>query len=423
MDRRRLGPAAYRPSRRHLPHVRCIHRRCSGRLLHTDEAVGNLHSPRLSRHRRPRGIGDDRLLCHRNRQCLLTAILIPLQARDAVDDPDERIQVLTVISTLRLAAIGIAPTIGGVIGDAYGWRVLFLALAILAGVLCLGMFVLLPETLHAARVFQSSHLEPLLKEKDDTTYGPVLHRLWFDRDPDVAKARASICFVVFGLSGFYVFLSNVSPLLEDEFGISVVNTALLMGSGVLLEVSVNCLLSFCLFKYKGASWLAPLRIMKFSLRLACLSSIASFVIAFGPTFLRRSPLYFLLNLYLFSVAVAFGFSTANNLFIQPFGNDAGKASAILLIARTAAGTGLSQISSDITTSFGLSGYYASFALVVLGTQLAWLSLPSSSGKSEESIGRISSDNIDEELRSQLLPPDDATSSLAPTDTDDASSVR
>ena len=52
-----------------------------------------------------------------------TAIL-----RDLVDDPQERLRVTSIFQTLQPLAIVAAPSLGGIVGDIFGWRVVFACL-------------------------------------------------------------------------------------------------------------------------------------------------------------------------------------------------------------------------------------------------------------------------------------------------------
>jgi predicted MFS family arabinose efflux permease len=52
-----------------------------------------------------------------------TAIL-----RDLVDDPQERLRVTSIFQTLQPLAIVAAPSVGGMVGDVFGWRVVFICL-------------------------------------------------------------------------------------------------------------------------------------------------------------------------------------------------------------------------------------------------------------------------------------------------------
>ena len=356
-------------------------------------------------------------------------------ARDALEDPQQRLRVLTVISSLRLAAIAVAPTIGGLIGDSYGWRTIFASLAAGAFFLCLIMHFYLPETLKAA-IQSRPHMReppssPLLvpfegdddeeekevEEKKNSSFGPVVRRLWRSRDPDVGSARGSLIALTFGFASLLCYLSDVTLVLEDIFDVSVVETALAMGSVASVFIVVNVALSclFAKFQEGPPKWLEPLCLLKFSLRLSLLSSAFGLFTAFGPRFLRASPLYVILNSWLLAFSLSFGFGASNTLFLQPFGADAGKAAAIVLISRTLASTGLSQISVDVTATFGLRGYYAFVSLVSLLSQFAWLLFPSSRQKlgfvaPPGELGALfpgsaaqARSNFPEELRNHLLP--------------------
>ena len=354
-------------------------------------------------------------------------------ARDAIEAPEERIKVLTVISSLRLFAIAVAPTLGGIIGDAFGWRILFLYLAIIAVLLCISTFGFLPETLHTRRDLLKAKRQkkenevPLLREENEkedevivdveekkqqkkkkeppqknTGFGPVIYKLWSVKSPEMGRARAAIIDVVFSLAALLCFLSDITLILQDEFGVSVVNTALLMGSDCMIYVFVNVAMAYCFSRFKGAKWLEPMSLFKFSLRVRALSSITSLICAFGPAFLREHWIYVLLNSYLFGFGLSFGFGATNTLFIQPFPEAAGKAAALLLISRTMSSSSLSQVSIDIVDAFGLKGYYACFAVVSACSQLAWLCFPAAEKIKEANIRDTDSQTAGESLREHLL---------------------
>src|SRR6185503_3750376 len=59
-------------------------------------------------------------------------------------------KVLSRISVISALAPMIAPPIGGVLSDAFGWRALFALLAVLGAVSCALIHFLLPETLREA---------------------------------------------------------------------------------------------------------------------------------------------------------------------------------------------------------------------------------------------------------------------------------
>jgi len=65
--------------------------------------------------------------------------------RDVLDDPIQRMRMISILSTLRPFFIIVAPTIGGFISSAIGWRWLFRVLTFW-GVLCLVLAFTMPET-------------------------------------------------------------------------------------------------------------------------------------------------------------------------------------------------------------------------------------------------------------------------------------
>mmetsp|Transcript_11173 Transcript_11173/g.33501 ORF Transcript_11173/g.33501 Transcript_11173/m.33501 type:complete len:304 (-) Transcript_11173:2305-3216(-) len=117
------------------------------------------------------------------------AIACDAIARDVLDDPEERVQVLTVISAFRLVGLALAPTVGALVRDAYGWRALFAALAAVGVLLAILTALLIPETLHegqqssprvvaAAGTRQKSEPE---EEEDDDAGGGTKRRGAQDR--------------------------------------------------------------------------------------------------------------------------------------------------------------------------------------------------------------------------------------------------
>ena len=327
--------------------------------------------------------------------------------RDAIPKKEDRLRVLTVISSLRLLGIATAPTVGGLIGAAYGWRSVFGGLAVVA-LLLLGLLLsLVPETLRS-------------EEKDllrSDSFGPVLERLWRDPDPDFGAARGSLCAIVFGSSALLCFFSDISPILQEHFGVSVSVTALWIGTDSLIYVIVNAIMFCLLGVFKGAKWLQPLRVLKFALCVRCIASITSLLCAFGPSFLRENWIFLFLNSWIFGISMASGYGAASTLFVQPYPDAAGKAASVILITRTAIGTGLSQLSTDVTTAFGVRGYFIYFGCVSLLAQLAWLFLPRDDNPSSQGFIRSHKSefpDLPEELRENLL--------LAPSDDDLLSSV-
>ena len=70
-----------------------------------------------------------------------TAIL-----RDLVDDPQERLRVTSIFQTLQPLAIVAAPSVGGMVGDVFGWRTVFVCLGCWGCVTMLLVSTFIPES-------------------------------------------------------------------------------------------------------------------------------------------------------------------------------------------------------------------------------------------------------------------------------------
>mmetsp|Transcript_20256 Transcript_20256/g.80897 ORF Transcript_20256/g.80897 Transcript_20256/m.80897 type:complete len:506 (+) Transcript_20256:64-1581(+) len=330
-------------------------------------------------------------------------------ARDVLETPQHRLKVLSIITSLRLTAIAVSPTIGGVVGVRFGWRAIFGGLAAVGATLAVLTASALPETWRP----KTTKKGPNGGRADDVSWREVLARFRSCRtDPGVGAALGSLCSATFGFAGLLSYLSTVSPLLQDHFGVSTVHTALLMGSVASIFLVVNVCLAALLSRYKGSPWLEPLRLLKLSLRVRTLGSAFGLTAAFGPRFLRDSVPYLLLNCYAFSLGIALGFGSSNALFVQPFGDAAGKAAALLLITRTVVGTAVAQLAVDVEELFGVRGFLAFLSIVSLFAQFAWLVLPASmGGTAAEAAGTGPSPRVAAETHSEE--DDAATSTTSP----------
>jgi len=316
------------------------------------------------------------------------AIACDAIARDVLDDPEERVQVLTVISAFRLVGLALAPTVGALVRDAYGWRALFAALAAVGVLLAILTALLIPETLHegqqssprvvaAAGTRQKS--EPEEEEDDDAApvavpddQGPppgsfraVLERLRTDGGRDVACAKAGLIALTFGDA-----TTRCSAATLRRGGDTVV------AAGVF---AYGC------FASRGCPPMARLQTSLY-MRLMAVGSC----VALLSTLAFSGDSFAMLNV-VFGVAHAFGYAASMTLFTQPFpGNLAAKAAAVLLIARTFVATGLSDVHAYVAAAYGPAASAVFIALVSLLSQLAWLVLLSSDRR--QRLTSSSSDN-------------------------------
>ena len=213
---RRSAPAARDPRR-----VRLLRRRHRGLRA------------RPRRARRGRELLADRLPRRAGGRRAATAVTSAV-ARDVLSDPDEMMRMMALLGSLRPLMIVVAPSVGGVLGSLFGWRLVF------AGLCGLGVADGGPRLLPPARDARAAR--PRRRRRAER---PSARRA---RRGARAAARARECFAsrsaasdTFALSfgGIMTMLSNISFVLEDRFGIASVRAGLLIGSIPVCIMSVN----------------------------------------------------------------------------------------------------------------------------------------------------------------------------------------
>lgn len=284
-------------------------------------------------------------------------------ARDVLQDPNERLRLLTIITSLRIAAVALSPSIGGALGVTFGWRAVFAGLAVCGTLLCLATALCLPETLQPADAVQKSVVDVLTKLSA------------FRSDAAVSLALAALLSYTLTFSLLLVYLSNVTTLFEGYLGFSTLGTALFMGSAASIFVLTNIVLSV-LMKMKAPSVEAfPL------LRFSLLCSLAAASVSVAAVFHGAKALYFFVAvIYVNCLGIATGFGAAATIFLQPFGDAAGKASGLLLVVRTVVATGAAQASVDVWAHYHIMGLFAFFSLLGFAVQFGWLLVPHKTAK-------------------------------------------
>lgn len=227
--------------------------------------------------------------------------------RDVIEDVQSRARIFYILGTVRPLAIISAPAIGGLIGSRLGWRVVFILLTAWGTMNVSLIYFFLPET------------APMTAPTGDAGLGSRMR-----------SALALICCnritcgllitVVFWQGCPPVFLSNVAPVMEDWFGLSVVATSLVMAmmpTGILLTSAIMSVVS------KKVSTFTCLRagmclgfIVAFLMILLAVSSIElnAYII---------SPLYYCMIMI---QPIVMGSCVA--IFMQPLADIAGLASGI-----------------------------------------------------------------------------------------------
>ncbi|KAJ8604958.1 hypothetical protein CTAYLR_006882 [Chrysophaeum taylorii] len=283
-------------------------------------------------------------------------------ARDVLVDPKERLRVLALLGSLRPAAIMLAPSVGGAVGQAVGWRAVFAGLAV-AGVLCAAAaFLSLPETVH---------LQPRTDDPSERSFVAVLSRLG---SRGYEGALGAMLLNGISAAGLWAYLSNVAPLLETRFGVSVLATALIM-----VRIRGDC---------------EPLGLLKISTFSHALFAALSLTCALGPIpRLRDSVDAAIPVVYVFAASRALCIGAATTVFIQPFGDAAGRASAVILVFRTIVSTALAQLSTDVTARYGVRGFYCFMGSVGVACQLTWPFLIAATRASSKLESRVDDDSL------------------------------
>lgn len=257
-------------------------------------------------------------------------------ARDVLVNVSERVRVMAILGTLRPLAIVCAPSLGGLLGAAFGWRNVFRALAGWGAVLFVAVSIFIPET----RPIETQDGGGVSFEG----FGIVIRRL-VSGDPDASLALGAIIVLAFGFAGVLSFLSNISILLEGRFDLGVIESSLLIGSVPCVIIANNAVVARLFGKEAKSSNLndqndrsvyTSVRIINASLDGLLLSGISFIVLGAAPfrSQLRNQLPPFLASIFLFAYVQSVAVGPIQALAIQPFGDCAGAAAATNNIVST-----------------------------------------------------------------------------------------
>jgi len=340
-------------------------------------------------------------------------------ARDVLTDVGARVKVTSALGALRPLATVVAPSVGGLVGAGFGWRVLFKALAVWGAALWVLSLVALPET-RPAETTSSSLFAGL------ALVGRRILKRRADLSQDVRLAVASMLVVAFGFAGVMAFLSTISILLETRFGRSVVTTSLLMGSIPVGIILTNAGVA-ALFRTTqptaadhhhrrrgattehGSTGGGSSAAIALSVRLVRGSAggmLTAGLLARGTASLDdvnigigkcdpghhtrtcmitrrlgfagvapRRPFRttyppMLATIYLFALTQAAGVGAAMALALQPFGDVAASAAAVTNLLRTGVSVAVSQLATDLVQYFGVRGLFWVLAFAGASAYLA-----------------------------------------------------
>lgn len=262
-----------------------------------------------------------------------TSVLSRAIARDLFEG-EELSRALSLIMVAMAAAPGFSPLLGGAFNSLLGWRATFVVVGVLAVLLGAHYFFRLGETHRAERRVALS-LSAVAK-----TYGQLL----FDR-----RFIAPAMSVSLVIGSLYMFFAMAPAILMEGFGFSPLGLALFFASTV-----------FVVF---GAGMLAPRLAHRWGPTHAARTGI---IVAFaGSVALLVGPhdvYYFSTALTVFLLGMGMINPLGTAITLQPFGQQAGAASALLGFLQM----GCAALAIGIASALAVPAYLA-FCLVLVAS--------------------------------------------------------
>lgn len=258
-------------------------------------------------------------------------------ARDVLDDPGERMQMLAILGTLRPVSIIAAPSIGGLLGATFGWRRVFLMLSFwgIVNVLCVA--VILPETLAS----------PINCKEAQINVSGIFSG--FKRISSHRESAVLVLTLAVVLGAPVSMLSNIAMILESEFQLATKPASMIIGSIPCTMILAAGVVALCCGK--GAN---PLRVLRFG--MCSLAAAGSIAIAVGMTPMWRiSWVGVLIPIYCFVFAQSICIPPAMALYLQPWEADAGLASGVMSLFRSIIPAALGFGSTCIAAQFASGG--------------------------------------------------------------------
>ncbi|MBZ5857329.1 multidrug effflux MFS transporter [Flavihumibacter profundi] len=221
----------------------------------------------------------------------------------------------------------IAPTLGGYVTAAFGWRYVFIMLIAVALIILAGIYFLLPES---RKPDPNYSLKP--KPIIDSFMGIIRHPQFYTYAFTGAIASAGLYAYISGSPHVFMEIFHVS---ERQYGWIFA----LIAMGLIGSAQINTVL---LRNYKSE------QIIKAALSTQCIIGL----ILAGTTYSGWSDLFvtiFLIFIYL--CCQGFIFPNSSALSLAPFGHNAGSASALLGAIQMFIGAGASAMVSFLQNYF------------------------------------------------------------------------
>ncbi|SFD52734.1 multidrug effflux MFS transporter [Paracidovorax konjaci] len=269
----------------------------------------------------------------------VTSVLSRAIARDLFDG-EALARALSLMMVAMAAAPGFSPLLGGAFNSWLGWRATFGVVGTFAVALGIHYLLRLGET-HPANRRASLSLPAVAR-----TYGQLL------ADRRFIAPALSVSLVIGSL---YMFFAMAPALLMEGFGFSPFGLALFFASTV-----------FVVF---GAGLLAPRLARRWGVRRAAMAGIAIALAGSLALWLGREDVYrFSAALTVFLVGMGLINPLGTAIALQPFGQQAGAASALLGFLQM----GCAALAIGVVSTLAVPAYLA-FCLVMAGSlALSWL---------------------------------------------------
>jgi DHA1 family bicyclomycin/chloramphenicol resistance-like MFS transporter len=217
-------------------------------------------------------------------------------------------KIFTLIGFIMMIAPLIAPTVGSILLSYFNWKAIFVLLSVYAFVQIIVIFALVPETKRLRKVAGFDHL----------TFKQVIIGYW--KIISHPSARYYLLSSSFVASALFAFLTEISFLYIEYFGVSEKTFAWLFGLNIVSMMSFNRLNHFLLDRWE------PKKILK----LGLIIQFSAAVLLLLTAVLYVHSLMLVVALLMLIIG-SFGIIAPNNMscYMHYFSSNSGAANAII----------------------------------------------------------------------------------------------
>jgi len=235
----------------------------------------------------------------------MALVVVGAIVRDTYDGP-KAASLFALIGLIMMAAPIIAPMLGALMHSVYGWRSIFLFLALFGLALLITNSLLFKETNHETRPIQLKTVKEICQKY-----------------ADVFRKKEALGFLFFGalsFSSMFAFLTESPFVYMTLYGVEPSMYPVLFGSNIVIMAVFNRITAY---KLKTSQ---PLSILKVGICVQLTMNLSLFIAAmwFSP------PLFLVLGMVMFSVGSQ-GLIVANimSCYMDHFPTGSGTANAVL----------------------------------------------------------------------------------------------